>query len=68
MSECVIIKRLNDQLSAGMDPNQFVPYEIPQWLSNEAREEYLMWCAVHLTDGREKEARRLLHVCWSEDV
>ena len=68
MSDCIAIKRLNDQLQAGGDPNRFVPDEIPQWLTREGKEEWLMWCIVHLTDGREKIARKLLYESWTEDV
>ena len=68
MSECIVIKRFNDQLKAGLDPNKFVPHQIPLWMSKEAKEEYLMWCIVHLTDGREEEYRRMLYASWTEDV
>lgn len=68
MSECIVIKRLHDQLKAGMNPNQFIPDEIPLWLTKEQKEEYLMFCVVHLTDGREEKARELLYASWAENV
>lgn len=63
-----MIKRLHDQLKAGNDPNKFIPDEIPPWLTKEQKEEYLMFCVVHLTDGREKTAKELLYASWSENV
>lgn len=68
MSRCLILRRLEEKLKAGLDPNDFVPDDIPMWLSKEEYEEYLMWCIVHLTDGREERARELLYESWAENV